>query len=431
MKPQNFEEKVVWYYINGTYGLYFLGLQYMVAPLIAIGLSLYLLKKLWNQTEDTPPEERITIPIGVWVWIIAMIFMEVAIIGSNLHFGLGLDRIIKTTTNVFIRRWLLFALFPLIGCLKIRPQLIYRAVCILCLQSLVFIFISYIGEQIGVGDRGFLYTSPVPKMGAGDIFFKVFLYPYSTKRLYLFTPWAPALGLVGSVFFFMTMAESDKKWKWIGMIGAAAMAWTSGSRTATLCLFGVPFVSWFLASVARPSVLVAAGIGSALAGVMGPQLLIWAQDYKESFEKSRADSTRVRAALRDLTLYRWKNEAMIWGIGTSEGKGPKVVEHMPVGSHHHWAGLLFLHGIVGFTAFTVATVWTFIEMLIKAQKSRVAQTGLSVFLVLLVYSFAENLEALAYLIWPALILLGIGFKEKFPSLESLIGDRNYSATSQS
>jgi hypothetical protein len=122
---------------------------------------------------------------------------------------------------------------------------------------------------------------------------------------------------------------------------------------------------------------------------------------------------------------------MIWGIGTSEGKGPKVVEHMPVGSHHHWAGLLFLHGIVGFTAFTVATVWTFIEMLIKAQKSKVAQTGLSVLLVLLVYSFAENLEALAYLIWPALILLGIGFKEKFPSLESLIGDRNYSATTQS
>jgi len=41
IKPQNLEEKVVWYYIIGTYGLYFLGAQFVVAPVMAWLLVLY------------------------------------------------------------------------------------------------------------------------------------------------------------------------------------------------------------------------------------------------------------------------------------------------------------------------------------------------------------------------------------------------------
>jgi len=51
IKPQNLEEKVVWYYIIGTHGLYFLGAQFVVAPVMV--LLVYLVKKLWNQTEAT------------------------------------------------------------------------------------------------------------------------------------------------------------------------------------------------------------------------------------------------------------------------------------------------------------------------------------------------------------------------------------------
>ncbi|NEQ16378.1 MAG: O-antigen ligase domain-containing protein, partial [Moorea sp. SIO3E2] len=70
MKPQNFEEKVVFYYIISTYLLFFLGAQFVFAPALAWLLTFYLIKKLWQQTSDTPPEERIRIPIGVWVWIV-------------------------------------------------------------------------------------------------------------------------------------------------------------------------------------------------------------------------------------------------------------------------------------------------------------------------------------------------------------------------
>jgi len=49
-------------------------------------LVLYLVKKLWNQTEATPIEERITIPIGIWVWIVSMLVLEFALIMGHYDF---------------------------------------------------------------------------------------------------------------------------------------------------------------------------------------------------------------------------------------------------------------------------------------------------------------------------------------------------------
>jgi len=38
--------------------------------------------------------------------------------------------------------------------------------------------------------------------------------------------------------------------------------------------------------------------------------------------------------------------------------------------------------------------------------------GLSMVLVLFFYTFGENLEILAYLFWPGLVMIGIGFNAK-------------------
>ena len=56
--------------------------------------------------------------------------------------------------------------------------------------------------------------------------------------------------------------------------------------------------------------------------------------------------------------------------------------------------------------------WTFVEVLIKAQRDRAAQAALGVVLVLFINSFGENIEILAYLIWPGLLLLGIAMKRR-------------------
>lgn len=417
MKPQNLEEKVVWYYLTGTYVLYFLGAQHLLASMIAWLLGFYTIYKVWNQTDETPESERITIPVGVWVWIVAILVIEITIIGSHMDFHMGLGRIIKTTINLYGRTWVLFALFPLIGCLKIRPQLIYRGICIVCLQSIFFIFIAHIAEMAGI--PGDLYTSPLEKVGGADIFYKVFLYPWSTERLYLFAPWAPALGLVGSLYFFLAWADPNKKWRLIGTVGAAAMAWASGSRLSNICLVVIPLVSWFLARISQPVVLGGAGAISFVMGLFGPRIIIFLEDFRRDFDSQRADSSQVRADLANITLYRWRTEAPIWGRGIIEPKGPRVVEEMPIGSHHHWFGLLFLHGVVGFLAFACAMLWTFLEVFIRSQSSKTARVALSLLFVYFAYSFGENLEILAYITWPALVIIGITLNEELPPLEPL------------
>jgi NhaP-type Na+/H+ or K+/H+ antiporter len=88
------------------------------------------------------------------------------------------------------------------------------------------------------------------------------------------------------------------------------------------------------------------------------------------------------------------------------------VAGMPVGSHHTWFGVLFLHGIVGFFALAIPLIWTFIEMLIKSQHSQTAKVTLHFLIALFLYAFAENIQGLAYLYWPCLIVMGMAFKEK-------------------
>lgn len=417
MKPQNFEEKAIWYSITGIYVLYVVGAQHLFVPFLAWSLTGYLCIKLWQQTDETPEEEKIKIPVSVWVWIICMLVVAISVVGAHIDFNYDISRTIRSLINFFARTWALLALFPLIGCLNIRPQLLYRAACILCLQSLILMPILYTAGLLHLPNT--LYISPLRTLGGvGDLYYKVGLYLVDQEagriRLFLFTPWAPALGFVGCVYFFITTQEPNKKWRWIGMIGAAGMVWFSVSRLGLVCLPVVAFISWFLVNIVRPSIQIATGIVSFLAGLFGFQLLSLAKAFKEQFDGQRASSSETRALLARMALYHWWNDTPIWGHGFRK-RGPKVADYMPIGSHHTWCGALYTNGIVGFTALAVAMLWSFIDLVIKAQNSKIAYQGLCILLVLLVYSFGENLEGLVYIYWPGLVMLGIALKEKYPN----------------
>jgi hypothetical protein len=70
---------------------------------------------------------------------------------------------------------------------------------------------------------------------------------------------------------------------------------------------------------------------------------------------------------------------------------------------------LFVKGAVGAAALALPLVWTLLEMTMLAQNCRLGRMGLSTTLLLIFYSFGENLEALAYLYWPGLVILGSAF----------------------
>ncbi|MDV2993555.1 MAG: hypothetical protein N4J56_003209 [Chroococcidiopsis sp. SAG 2025] len=130
---------------------------------------------------------------------------------GHVDFELGLFKIIASTAN-WARRWSLWALFPLISCLNIRPALIYRAVCILCLQSLIIIPIAYILIALNIPDSA--YISPLKFLGGGPIYYAISLHSFDIDtnqvRLSLFAPWAPALGLVANIYFLLVREEQNK-----------------------------------------------------------------------------------------------------------------------------------------------------------------------------------------------------------------------------
>ncbi len=97
-----------------------------------------------------------------------------------------------------------------------------------------------------------------------------------------------------------------------------------------------------------------------------------------------------------------------------------MVEYMPIGSHHSWYGLLFVKGVFGFVALALPMAWSLLELTVRAQASRTARSALSVMLVLSFYSFGENLEILAYLYWPGLIIVGIAFRQRLVSPARLV-----------
>jgi len=420
IQPENVPEKVVWWAITNTYYIWVFGGLYVVGALLGWVLLIFVIIKILAQTKDTPEEEKITISWSLWVWIGAMLMMEVSLIIGHLDYNLETGLIIKSSIG-WAKGWAGLALYPLAGCLKIRPQLVYRAVCKVGFHTLLIIPFLLLTPLLHLPQV--LYVSPLKAVGGpGNEFFDVPLYEIDGStgdlRWRLFTPWGPALGFVGNVNFMLCLQEKDKKWRSLGLAGSIVMCFVCKSRLAQVCIVLIPLFTKVFSSLARPKILIGLGFVSYLGGIFSPSILVALDNFWEGFKGARAGSTRVRMALKDIAIYRWKTEAPIWGHGVVE-EGPHIVEHMPIGSHHSWAGLLFVKGIVGFMALAVPLLFSFFDLLIKSMDTRrpTAKVGLSIVMILFMYTFGENLEILVYLYWPGLLAMGIGFQEnpKFSS----------------
>lgn len=409
IKPENFPERLVWYSMVYIYGFYLLGATYIVGSVLGVILGLYVGLKWWLQTEATPEAEKIKIHWLIWVWIIAMAMMQVALIIGHLDFDLPTSTIIKSSIG-WLKGWAALALYPLAACLPIRPQLIYRAVCVICLQTLLISPLLIIAPLLHFPE--ILYVSPLKAVGGpGPTFFDVSFYEVDfdgSIRQRLFTPWGPALGFVANIYFVLALKEKNKKWRWFGIIGSLYLAQICKSRLAIVSLILTPIFTFCLARLSRPFTLMVLGIGSTITGIMAPWLFNLLDTIMRKFTEARSESSRVRTTLKQIAGYRWETEAPIWGHGIVES-GPHVVEYMPIGSHHTWYGLLFVKGIVGFYALAIPMVLSLFLLLIKAQRYAVAEAGLAVLFILFLYTFGENLEILAYLYWPGLIIMGLGF----------------------
>ena len=336
IKPQNIEERVIWYTLLGTYGFYVIGAQPIFLPVIAWFLVLCLGCKLWEQRTNNAVDRKVIIPFTVWVWIFSMLIILLCVAVSHIDFNLGGARFIKSLLR-WSREYAFWALFPLIGgCLNIRPQLLYRAVCILCLQSLIVIPICYLAFFLDLPE-GSIYTSPLYLLGGNSAeLYNVGLYTFDYNinlvRLSLFSPWSPNLALIAIIYFFLASQESDKKWRLVGMIGAIAMMVTASSRTALLCFPTVILLTWILTNFTRPIIYFTAGVGTFLMSIFATDISYFLENFTQKLYTARADSSKVRMTSLRLSLEMWWNEAPIWGHGFTESQGPIIMNSLPVGT---------------------------------------------------------------------------------------------------
>ncbi|MEM9310599.1 MAG: O-antigen ligase domain-containing protein [Pseudomonadota bacterium] len=405
--PQTPAESLISRTIQWTWGLWLVGGLYIAGPVLGCALAGMALWSLYLGKDDVKQ-----IPGIIWVWIAGMAAMLVILLIGHANFDLGLGKTLKSSAG-WAKGWALMALFPLAGAaLSVRPEVIYRAICKLGLQTLVLLPIFMAAPMIGLPER--LWVSPLQILGgAGPDYFTVQLYTIEPgvgrTRWQFFAPWSPAVGLMGVIYVLLAAREKHAGWKAIGMVAGLALAVLSQSRLALVALAVIaPFV-WGAARIDRGVMwLIAAPVALAL-GVFGPTLLELADTAISEFSAARADSSRVRAVLGRIAIDRWETEAYWFGHGIVEN-GPHLVEYMPIGSHHSWYGLLFVKGLLGALALAIPLAITTVTLTVRCQRSEAGRVGLGMVLTLVLYSFGENLEILAYLYWPALLIIGIALR---------------------
>lgn len=408
------EDLIVAVALAATWLVYLVGGLYVLGPVLGVGLTGLLFARVYLTGDGVETREVPSIPSGVWVWIAGMLVMLLALEVGHMNQNLGLGQTIKSTIG-WAKGWALLALFPLIGaCMSIRVETIIRAAGWVALGTLLLTPVFLIAPMAGLPEV--LFVSPLKLVGGpGPEFFAVQLYSIEptdgSTRLRYFTPWSPAAGMIGNMYLIFALSDKRKFWKWVGILSALAMIWTSKSRLALAAAMFIWPVVIAVGETKRPAMWFAATLGLLMLTPMAQGILDWIDATLSSVKSMRADSTRVRELLGEIAIDRWWNEAPIWGHGVVE-RGPHAVEYMPIGSHHTWFGLLFVKGAVGAMALAIPLAWSLIEFaLLAVTRSKAGRIAFGMVLLMSFYSIGENLEILAYLIWPGLIVMGIAARE--------------------
>ncbi|WP_316015093.1 O-antigen ligase domain-containing protein [Roseobacter sp. HKCCA0434] len=407
-------ERICYRSLTWTWGFYAIGALYVVGPVLAwmlaglAVLSLYLGPALRRDLRPTGP-----VPWVVWLWIAGMAVMLVALWAGHLNWDLGMGRTIKSSIG-WAKGWALMALFPLAGAvLQIRREVLVRAQCRLGLVTLCLLPMLAIAPTIGLPER--ILTSPLKAVGGpGPEYFTVYLYtldPASwTPRWQFFAPWSPFAGLLGVVTVLFALEERHRGWMAAGLLAGLAMVLMSKSRMSLVALVVASVGPRLMPLVLKVWAWSAVSAVTASMAALWTPLSVAAMDAVAAFKGARADSTRVRETLQRIARERWANESVWFGHGQVE-PGPHIVEYMPIGSHHTWWALLFVKGLVGFFAWAVPFL---VHAAVTARDAVVHPQGrlpFGIVLVIGILSMGENVEIEAYLLWPALVMLGIHLRE--------------------
>lgn len=414
MTPQNPAERMAYRAMVWTWPFYAVGALYVVGPVLAwvFGalalLSLYLGPAIREDLRATGP-----VPPIVWAWILGMGVMLFALWIGHLDWGLGLKKTIKSSIG-WAKGWALLALFPFAGAvLPIRREALVRGQCVIGACTLALAPVLLAAPYLGLPEK--ILTSPLKAVGGpGPEYFSVYFFTYDpaswTPRWQFYAPWSPFAALLGVVMVIFALEEKNRQWMLAGVLAGVLMILASKSRMGLVGLVACTIAPRMMPLLLRGWAWHVTAALTASMAVLGATVMMLASDAVSTFKNARADSTRVRETLQRIAHERWQNEAPWFGHGTVH-PGSHAVEYMPIGSHHTWYGLLFVKGLVGFGALLVPLVWHVAHVMIDTARHSGGRLPMGILMTLVLLSFGENIEIEAYLLWPALLMLGIHLRE--------------------
>lgn len=402
-------ERLIARSIGATWVLYAIGGLYIAGPVLGWTLTAMAAWRYFAAPRLPEPLRPPPVAMLTWVWLIGMAVMLVALIAGHVLQGIGAAATIKSAVG-WAKGWALLGLYPFAAAaLRVRGEVVYRAVCRLGRQTLILLPLFLAAPLLHLPSQ--LYVSPLKVFGgSGPEYFAVLLYTIEpgvgTPRWQFFAPWSPAAGMIAVVHMLCAIEEKNLRWRIVGIAASLALVWFSGSRLALVNIAVVWPLAHLVARLGRRWIW---WLGTPLvlgAGLFANRIVAAIDTAQARFRGARADSSRVREALGRIAVDRWQTEAPWFGHGVVE-KGPHLVEYMPIGSHHSWYGLLFVKGTVGAAALALPMLYSLYATARLALVDKAGRVGFSMVVVLLLYSFGENLEVLGYLFWPALILIGV------------------------
>jgi hypothetical protein len=283
-----------------------------------------------------------------------------------------------------------------------------------CLRSNSLFLISPIGHFIPVS------------FASRNFAFGIFVYNWEDlggillPRLSLMSPWPTAMGAAGVCMVFIAMNLKSKWERGWCMAGGVLMIISSMGRLAVLTLAICLLLRWFL-NWRRPYQVCFAYVMLLLVVVgllvQDPQIL--AHSFVDRFNEARPGASEVRDEVYEAN---WKgfSEAPLFGHGWPGGTilddDPVYGEGagmMVVGSHSTVSGLLYKGGILTFSLFLFAFMFT-VWGLLRRRDSTPLKDNLMIILAIGFTCFGEGLESLVLPLLFAFLWIGTSLGARAP-----------------
>lgn len=401
----SFAERVLYWTIVLTPLWWLLGIQPLFYPAIAIGLLIF--------SFDFDTLIRKPLPVCVWAWLaMALAMLWTAMLGLS-DLGFNLTKVASTLVTFFKGYFLIFACLALPFWNRISPRLITRAIAWMAVGYLVTISIQLVLLAAGFDVRP-LYP-PLARLTPGNklsliVNFTAGLQPFfgiplPRSSLYMGDP--PIPGICGLLSFLICLGEPNPRLRGLALAGSFSALVVSQSRLAWVCfLIAIAIYSSFRNFLAREASLWLFSFTALLCSLKEWTLSDLLSKPLAVFHKARPASSTDREFVVRKTLEAWQESPWLgWGIAQDSANWYNY--NITLGSFSSYAGVLYLHGIFGFTVFITALVATLVSYWKSATEGNLlSQRAIAGLVALSLFIHGLPLSWIAVHLWFFFVWLG-------------------------